>query len=409
MIGAFVSKGESMADLEAFRRDTHAWLVASAPRSMSTPLGEHEEPCWGGRRATYANPEVKQWLDVMAARGWTAPSWPREYGGGGLNRDEARVLAQEIAALRLRPPLVGFGLTMIGPTLLHLGSEELKRAHIPPIVRGEIRWCQGYSEPGSGSDLASLQTRAEVDGDDFIVTGQKIWTSYADQADWMFLLVRTDPNAPKHEGITFLLMDMASPGVSVKPITLISGYSPFCETFLDHVRVPRRQVLGTINQGWAVAKALLGHERSMIADIGKGLGGPSTERTAVELARAYVGESDGRIADALVRDRLAQVEMDQRCLDWTLARSRDNAKAGQAPGPESSIFKYYGTELNKRRRELKVSILGPQALGWEGDGFNSEELELTREWLRSRGNSIEGGTSEIQLNIIAKRVLGLPD
>jgi len=398
-----------MPDLEAFRRETRAWLEAEAPPSMRTPLAEHEEPCWGGRKATYPNPEVKQWLEVMAGRGWTAPSWPTEYGGGGLGREETRILAQEMAAMRLRPPLVGFGLAMIGPTLLQLGTPELKRAHLPPIVRGEIRWCQGYSEPGSGSDLASLQTRAVVDGDDFVVTGQKVWTSYADLADWMFLLVRTDPDAPKHLGITFVLMDMASPGVSVKPIKLISGYSPFCETFLDHVRVPRTQVLGQINQGWGVAKALLGHERTMIADIGKGFGGASTERGAVALARTYLGERDGRVADAVVRDRLAQIEMDQRSLDWTLARSRDEAKAGHAPGPETSIFKYYGTELNKRRRELKVSILGPHALGWEGDGFSPEELELTREWLRSRGNSIEGGTSEIQLNIIAKRVLGLPD
>jgi alkylation response protein AidB-like acyl-CoA dehydrogenase len=398
-----------MANLDTFRTETRAWLQANAPHSMATPLGEHEEPCWGGRKAVYPNPEVKQWLDVMAERGWTAPTWPTQYGGGGLSKEEARVLAQEIASLRLRPPLVGFGLTMIGPTLLQLGDEALKREHLPPIVRGEIRWCQGYSEPGSGSDLASLQTRAVVDGDDFIVTGQKIWTSYADQADWMFLLVRTDPAASKHEGITFLLMDMASAGVSVKPIKLISGYSPFCETFLDHVRVPRRQVLGELNKGWTVAKALLGHERTMIADIGKGFGGASAERGAVELARAYLGERDGRVADGIVRDRLAQLEMDQRCLDWTLTRSRDNAKSGHAPGPETSIFKYYGTELNKRRRELKVSILGPQALGWEGDAFTPEELELTREWLRSRGNSIEGGTSEIQLNIIAKRVLGLPD
>ena len=398
-----------MADLETFRRDTRAWLLANAPKSMFTPLAEHEEPCWGGRKATYPNPEVKQWLDVMAARGWTAPTWPREYGAGGLNRDEARVLSQEIAALRLRPPLIGFGLSMIGPTMLQLGTEELKRTHIPAIVRGEIRWCQGYSEPGSGSDLASLQTRAVVDGDDFVVTGQKIWTSYADQADWMFLLVRTDPDASKHEGITFLLMDMTSPGVSVKPIQLISGYSPFCETFLDHVRVPRRQVLGELNKGWGVAKALLGHERTMIADIGKGFGGASTERGAVELARAYLGERDGRVADSAVRDRLAQIEMDQRCLDWTLARARDTAKAGHAPGPETSIFKYYGTELNKRRRELRVLCAGFRGLGWEGAPFSAEELRATRDWLRSRANSIEGGTSEIQLNIIARRVLGLPD
>ncbi len=397
-----------MADLETFRRDTRAWLLANAPPSMCTPMRDGEEP-WGGRRATYANPEVRQWMEIMAARGWTAPTWPTAYGGGGLSAAEARVLAQEMAALRLRPPLIGFGLSMIGPTLLQLGTEALKRAHVPPIVRGEIRWCQGYSEPGAGSDLASVQTRAVIDGDDFVVTGQKVWTSYADQADWMFLLVRTDPDAPKHAGITFLLMDMASPGVSVKPIRLISGYSPFCETFLDHVRVPRDQVLGGINTGWGVAKALLGHERTMIADIGKGLGGPSAARGAAQLARDCIGLADGRLADAAVRHRLAQVEMDQRSLDWTLARARDSAKAGHAPGPETSIFKYYGTELNKRRRELMVSILGPQALGWEGDGFEEEELDITREWLRSRGNSIEGGTSEIQRNIIAKRVLGLPD
>ena len=398
-----------MTDLDTFRRDTRAWLEANAPASMRAPLGEHEEPCWGGRNPIFSSPDVKRWLEVMAARGWTAPTWPAAYGGGGLSRDEARVLAQEMAALRLRPPLVGFGLTMIGPTLLQIGTEELKRAHIPSIVRGEIRWCQGYSEPGSGSDLASLQTRAVVDGDDFVVTGQKVWTSYADQADWMFLLARTDPAASKHEGITFLLMDMRSPGVSVKPIKLISGSSPFCETFLDHVRVPRTQVLGELNKGWTVAKALLGHERTMIADIGKGFGGETKARTAVQLARDCVGERDGAIADAAIRDRLAQVEIDQRCLDWTLARSRDTAKAGHAPGAETSIFKYYGTELNKRRRELMVSILGPQALGWEGEGFDAEELAITRDWLRSRGNSIEGGTSEIQLNIIAKRVLGLPD
>jgi alkylation response protein AidB-like acyl-CoA dehydrogenase len=398
-----------MADLDSFRRDTRAWLEANAPASMRTPLGEHEEPSWGGRTPTFANADAQRWLEVMAARGWTAPTWPSAYGGGGLSKEEGRVLAQEMAALRLRPPLVGFGLTMIGPTLLQIGSEELKRAHLPAIVRGEIRWCQGYSEPGSGSDLASLQTRAVVDGDDFVVSGQKVWTSYADQADWMFLLVRTDPAASKHQGITFLLMDMRSPGVSVKPIKLISGYSPFCETFLDNVRVPRTQVLGELNQGWTVAKALLGHERTMIADIGKGFGGETKARTAVQLARDYLGERDGAIADPSIRHRLAQAEIDQRCLDWTLARSRDTAKAGHAPGPETSIFKYYGTELNKRRRELMISILGPQALGWEGDGFDAEELEITRDWLRSRGNSIEGGTSEIQLNIIAKRVLGLPD
>jgi alkylation response protein AidB-like acyl-CoA dehydrogenase len=394
-----------MADLEPFREDTRNWLIANAPPAMRTPVRTVDDLCWGGRKTPYPA-DVTRWLDVMAERGWTAPTWPTAYGGGGLNKAEAKILSQEMAKLGLRQPLVGFGLTMIGPLLLQEASEALKRTHLPPIIRGHIRWCQGYSEPGAGSDLAGLQTRAIVDGDDFIVTGQKIWTSYADKADWMFLLVRTDPNVRKQEGISFLLMDMDSPGVSVQPILLISGSSPFCETFLDNVRVPRSQVVGRVNGGWAVAKALLGHERTMIADIFKDRvpGNP-----LLDVARRYLPADGERIGDAALRDRIAQVEMDQACLDLTLKRSQDGMKAGHKPGPETSIFKYYGTETNMRRRELMISIAGPQALGWDGAGFDERELTLTRDWLRSRGNSIEGGTSEIQLNIIAKRVLGLPD
>ncbi len=393
-----------MAELETFREETRRWLTAEAPDSMRTPAAA-EDLCWGGRKTQYPA-DVKRWLELMAERGWTAPTWPRAYGGGGLSRGEAKILAEEMAKLRLRPPLVGFGLTMIGPLLLQEGSEELKKEHLPPIVRGEIRWCQGYSEPGAGSDLAGLQTKAVRDGDDFVLNGQKVWTSYADKADWMFILVRTDFEAKKQEGITFLLMDMTTPGVSVRPIPLISGSSPFCETFLADVRVPARNVVGRINAGWTMAKALLGHERTMIADVFKER---DDARRLVEMARRYLGEEDGRLADAVVRDRVAQLELDQACLDLTLARSRDNAKAGHKPGAETSIFKLYGTELNQRRRSLMVEIAGPQALGWEGPGFDAEELKLTRDWLRSRGNTIEGGTSEIQLNIIAKRVLGLPD
>jgi len=394
-----------MQDLEQFREATRTWLLANAPQSMFAPVRSTEDLCWGGRKTKYPA-DVQRWLNVMAERGWTAPTWPREYGGGSLGKAEAKVLSQEIAKLRLRAPLVGFGLTMIGPLLLQEANEELKRIHLPPIVRGEVRWCQGYSEPGAGSDLAGLQTRAVLDGDDFIITGQKIWTSYADKADWMFLLVRTDPNARKQDGITFILLDMGSPGVSVKPIRLISGASPFCETFLDGVRVPRSQVVGQVNGGWAIAKALLGHERTMIADAFKDLvpGNP-----LLDAARRYLPASEGRISDPILRDRIVQAEMDQKCLDLTLKRSQDNTRAGHKPGPEASIVKYYGTEANMRRRELMVSIAGPQGLGWEGCSFEAEDLSLTRDWLRSRGNSIEGGTSEIQLNIIAKRVLGLPD
>ena len=394
-----------MADLEAFRADVRRWLQGNAPASMSTPLTNPDDVCWGGRKTKYPD-DVRRWLAVMAERGWTAPTWPRDYGGGGLSKQEAKVLAEEMAKLHLRTPLTGFGLSMIGPLLLQEGSEELKREHLPKIVRGEIRWCQGYSEPGSGSDLASLQTKAVRDGDEFVLNGQKVWTSYADKSDWMFILVRTDFEAAKHAGITFLLMDLEAPGVTVRPIKLISGSSPFCETFLSDVRVPVRNVVGKVNGGWLLAKALLGHERTMIADVFKER---DDARRLVALARKHVGESGGRVADAVVRDRIAQVEMDQACLDLTLDRARDNAKAGHKPGPESSIFKLYGTELNQRRRALMMDILGPQGLGWEGAGFEDRELKVTRDWLRSRGNTIEGGTSEIQLNIIAKRVLGLPD
>jgi alkylation response protein AidB-like acyl-CoA dehydrogenase len=393
-----------MADLESFREETRSWLLANAPASMRRPAKTSDELCWGGKTASYP-PEVLRWLHVNVERGWTAPTWPREYGGGGLSREEAKVLAEEMAALSLRGPLFGFGLAMIGPLLLQEGSEALRREHLPSIVRGEIRWCQGYSEPGAGSDLASLKTRADRDGDVYVLNGSKIWTSYAEKADWMFILVRTDPTARKQDGITFLLMDMTTPGVTVRPIRLISGASPFCETFLSDVRVPVKNVVGDENRGWAMARALLAHERTMIGDLFKERDDAARLVTA---AREHLGDDGGRIADALVRDRIAALEIDQLCLDLTMDRARSGVKAGHKPGHESSIFKLVGTELNQQRRDLLCSILGPQALGWEGAGFEPDELKATRDWLRSRGNTIEGGTSEIQLNIIAKRVLALP-
>jgi alkylation response protein AidB-like acyl-CoA dehydrogenase len=398
-----------MADLESFREDTRKWLLDTAPPSMRTPTTA-ENACWGGKKETL-EPDVKRWLDANAERGWTAPTWPRIYGGGGLSKAEAKVLAEEMASLGLRAPLVGFGLSMIGPLLLQEASEDLRKEHLPPIVRGEIRWCQGYSEPGAGSDLASLQTKAVREGDVYVLDGSKIWTSYAEKADWMFILVRTDPQAKKQHGITFLLMDMATPGVTVRPIRLISGASPFCETFLTGVRVPARNIVGHENQGWAIARALLAHERTMIGDIFKVQGDADK---LVSAAREHLGDDGGRIADAITRDRIAALEMDQECLDLAMQRAKDSAKAGHKPGHESSIFKLVGTELNQRRRDLMCAILGAQALGWEEppgalEGFEPDELKATRDWLRSRGNTIEGGTTEIQLDIISKRVLGLPD
>jgi alkylation response protein AidB-like acyl-CoA dehydrogenase len=401
-----------MSDLEAFRSETRQWLEANAPKSLFGMSFDNTELSWGGRRARFASPDMKTWLDVMGKQGWTAPEWPSEYGGGGLSNGEAKVLREEMVALRLPPALIGFGLTMIGPTLLRFGTEVQKKEHLPKICRGEIRWCQGYSEPGAGSDLASLQMKAERDGNDFLLTGTKVWTSYADEADWIFCLVRTDRDVKKQEGITFILVDMETEGVSVSPILLISGKSPFCETHLDRVRVPVDNVISEINAGWTVAKALLGHERSMIADTfgGGTKGGKSGRRSRiVEMAGRYIGERDGQLRDPVLRDEVARNEMETKAFGLTVQRSRDAAKAGQQPGPESSMFKIAATELNQRRMELMVRIAGPQALGWEGPGFDDEEIDLTRDWLRSRGNSIEGGTSEVQLNIIAKHVLGLPD
>jgi alkylation response protein AidB-like acyl-CoA dehydrogenase len=400
-----------MADIETFRAETRSWLEANAPKSL-WGLGNRdlEAYSWGGRNATFATPDHKVWLEVMAEKQWTAPTWPVEYGGGGLSKAEARVLAQEMSRLELPAPVDGFGFTMIGPVLLQYGTEEQKKTHLTRICRGEIRWCQGYSEPGAGSDLASLQTKAVRDGDDFIINGQKVWTSYANHSDWIFALVRTDPEAKKQEGITFILIDMETPGVSVSPIQLISGKSPFCETLFENVRVPMDNVVHKIDAGWTVAKALLGHERTMVAKVFGGGRESKGRGRLVEIAAKYLGEeANGRIADPLFRSEIAQSEMDGIAFRYASQRMSDQAKAGHQPGAESSMFKIVGTENNMRRSELEVRIGGPQALGWEGPGFEQEEIDRTRAWLRTRGNSLEGGSSEIQLNIIAKHVLGLPD
>ena len=399
------ASGPASSDLTVFREGIRKWLVKNCPPSMRSPMKEDDE-VWGGRRAVFDHPDQKVWLERMAARGFTAPTWPRTYGGGGLTVDEARVLSEEMRALGCRRPLKSFGVWMLGPVLLEFGSEAQKMEHIPPIVRGEIRWCQGYSEPGAGSDLAGLSMRATKDGDTYVVSGHKIWTSHADKSDWMFCLVRTDFDAPKHAGISFLLVDMASPGISARPIRLISGQSPFCETFFDEVRVPAKNLVGAPGSGWTIAKRLLQHERALISEMRDHV--PDHE-TLESVARRYVGPSEGPLDDRALRDRIVQANMDFYCNRITLRRSAESAEAGQGPGPESSMFKLYGTELNQRRRELMVEILGYQGIGWEGPGFDESEIARTRAWLRSRANSIEGGTSEIQLNIIAKRVLGLPD
>jgi alkylation response protein AidB-like acyl-CoA dehydrogenase len=398
-----------MGDLESFRAETRAWLESNCPPSMRgeapNVVEDGAEVVWGGRRAVYKNQDAKLWLDRMAERGWTAPTWPKEHGGSELTADEARILAQEMARIRARPPLFSFGLWMLGPVLLEYATEEQKREHLPKIARGEIRWCQGYSEPGAGSDLASLRTRCEDKGDHFLINGQKIWTSYADQADWIFCLVRTD-TTKKHEGISFILFDMATPGVDARPIKLISGSSPFCETFFADVKVPKGNLVGRLNGGWDIAKRLLQYERQNISSGGFG-GGAGIELE--DIAKSHAGENDGKIADPDLRARIAAHRMEARAFALTVRRLQEEARHSKGPSPAVSIIKYEAAKLNQDRCELMIEALGLRALGWQGEEFIPSERAATRSWLRSKGNSIEGGTSEVNLNVVAKRVLGLLD
>ncbi|RKR02708.1 acyl-CoA dehydrogenase family protein [Maricaulis maris] len=386
-----------MSDLESFREEVRDWLDANCPAEMRRPMASENDAVWGGKKTKYSEPQ-QLWLDRMASKGWTVPEWPTEYGGGGLDKAEAKVLRQEMQRIKARSPLQSFGIWMLGPALLKYGTHEQKLEHLPKIARGEIRWAQGYSEPNAGSDLAALMTKCEDKGDHYLINGQKIWTSYADQADWIFALVRTDFEAKKHEGISFILVDMDQPGVTTKPIKLISGKSPFCETFFDDARAEKHNVVGELNKGWTVAKYLLTHEREMIGGMGSG-----AMRPAGDVAVQMLGKDEhGRLADPLLRTDIVRLEIDGLAFMSTMERVSDEAKAGQGMGANSSVLKYYGTELNKRRLELMMDSVGQDGLEWGVDD------DVAANWLRTKGNSIEGGTSEVQLNIISKRILELP-
>jgi alkylation response protein AidB-like acyl-CoA dehydrogenase len=322
-----------------------------------------------------------------------------------LSVEEAKILTEEMRSIKAPLPLVGMGTAMIGPTLLELGDDDQKARHLPKIASGEIRWCQGYSEPGAGSDLASLQTKAVVDGDDYIVNGSKIWTSGAELADWIFCLVRTDAKASKHEGISFILFSMDAPGVTVKPIELIAGSSPFCETFFDDVHALRADRIGTENRGWSIAKRLLQHERLSIG----GASTPDPSNRLSNIAKEYIGVVNNRIADSSLRDSIINYEMGSRAFKLTTQRSAQENAKGESITFATSMFKYYSTELTCSEDELKLKVMGTRSLGWEGDSFSSREITATRRWLFDKALTIAGGSSEVQLNIIAKRVLGLPD
>lgn len=391
-----------MSDLENFRAETRAWLEANCPAEMREPVRDEKDVYWGGRNAQFKNDAQRRWFEACRDKGYTVPAWPKEYGGAGLTPPQAKVLREEMARIGARSPLSSFGIWMLGPALLHFGTGGQKQRFLNEIARGEIRWCQGYSEPGSGSDLVSMQTFGEDRGDHWVVNGQKIWTSYADEADWIFCLVRTD-KANKYQGITFMLFDMAGEGVSTKPIKLISGNSPFCETFFDDVKVPKSYgedvpaYVGEVNRGWDVAKYLLGHEREMIS------GADGGERTAA--IGAAMKRSAGDL-DPLLRAELAQFDVDALAYACMGEKFLDEIKVGKAHPAQPNMMKYAGTELNKRRYELMMAAGGSRALEWESAATGGGKT--ARGWLRTKANSIEGGTSEVMLNVVAKRILELP-
>jgi alkylation response protein AidB-like acyl-CoA dehydrogenase len=387
---------------DTFRTEVREFVEANCPQSMRNQVVHFENAY-----EVYNTDDARQWRDKMAERGWTAPTWPKEYGGGGLDYEENRTLQEQMAAIKALPPLAGMGIAMIGPTLLEFGTEEQRQRHIPKIVAGEVRWCQGYSEPGSGSDLASLQTKAVLEGDHFIINGQKIWTSGAQHADWMFALVRTDPDAAKHDGISFVLLNMDQPGVTIKPIQLISGTSPFCETFFDDAAARRDDLVGELNKGWTVGKRLLQYERSASSTRSKKKGKPANVYATI--AKEYLGEEAGKVSDPIAREKIIQQTMSEDSLKLTIERVTEEAKSGKAPGAATSIFKLVGSTLSKEGSQLKSELRGTSGLGWVGEGFTESELTATEDWLRDRAVTIYGGTNEVQMNIISKRVLGLPD
>ena len=389
----------------AFRTEAREWLEANCPKSLRGADNSMATVEGGGEPT--ADEEV--WRKAVAEKGWGVPTWPKQYGGGGLSRAEARVLAEEMGRIGAYNPIGGMGVMMFGPTLLEYGTEEQKQEHIPPIARGEIRWCQGYSEPGAGSDLASLQTFAEDKGDHYVVNGQKTWTSGGQWADKCFAIVRTD-KTKKHEGITFVLIDMKDPGVEVRPIKLISGQSPFCETFFNDVKVPKSDVVGQPGQGWTIGKRLLQHERNSLSGGGGSAGRMNAGKGVADLAKEYRGtDEQGRLSDSDLRMRLVRHEMDSRAFALTLRRAALEAKSNQGPSAATSIMKNVSARITQDRAELSIEVMGMQGLGWEGEGFTEAELAQTRSWLWGKAVSIYGGSTEIQNNIISKRILGMLD
>lgn len=394
-----------MSSLETFRTQARAWLEANCPASLRGPAAAGEL-VWGGSRIEFDNEDQRLWFERMRDRNWFCPAWPEAYGGGGLAPEEVAVLEQELKRLRCRPPQINLGIWMLGPVLLEYGTEEQKQRLLTPMTRGEVRWCQGFSEPNAGSDLANIRTTARDQGDHFVVDGSKIWTSYGDQSDWMYALVRTDNSGSKQAGISLLVLDMHAEGVQARPIDLISGKSSFCEVFFDSVKVSKDNLIGPLNGGWTLAKKLLQHERSAMSKFGEF--SLPTHFDLMAILRDYLPVAK-TVSEVVLEARAQACALDEQAYNLTVQRMGEAARAGQDVGGIASIMKLVHTEQEKTKFEILVDAMGHRALGWDGDEFSSQELAISKAWLLSYTQTIAGGSSEVQLNVIAKRVLQLPD
>jgi|TARA_B110000495_G_C23038680_1_gene621519 acyl-CoA dehydrogenase len=395
-----------METTEKFRLDTRDWLIANCPESQRQPIVKDQQ-IWGGRRRSFYSDDAKLWFERMRDRGWTAPSWPIQYGGGGMSPEQAKILDQEMKTLGCRPALYDIGLWMFGPALLEYGTDEQKQEHIPKIVRGEIRWAQGYSEPSAGSDLASLKTRADDKGDHFLVNGTKMWTTQGDKSDWIFCLVRTDNDAPKQQGISFLLIDMATEGVLARPMKLINGDLEFCQTFFDDVKVPKNNLVGKLNEGWSVAKALLKYERNMMSIMSSIV--EKEEGDIVAIAKHYVGlDGSGKLANNSLRSQLTEHLMRAQGDALNALRLYQQHKGGVVDRGLGLTMKYLSTSEQQHKDELLLAIMGNRGLSWHDQTFSKSEKKTVKNWAYNKAHTIAGGTSEIQLNIIAKKALQLP-
>ena len=384
---------------QAFRTEVRTWLEANkkfAP-PPSNIMADEGEGDWEAR---------VNWHKKLNAGGWVAVNWPKEYGGRGATVMQRLIYREELSRLGLNEPMIGMGINLIGPTLIHWGTEEQKKNHIPKILKAEEVWCQGYSEPGAGSDLASVQTRAVDDGDDFVVNGQKTWTSIAQHADMIFALVRTDPAAPKHKGISYLLIDMHSPGVTVRPLVQMTGGKGFNEVFFEDVRVPKKNIVGERNNGWQVAMTTLMFERG--GGGGEGMMGEVYELARLARRIPRSGNGSTAWADSSVRQKVAEFAAEAQALRYTGYRQLTRQLKGLPPGPEGSMMKLCGTELALKIAIYAMELLGPYSQLEFNAPFAVDKGKWSFRMLAARGPTIYAGTNQIQHNIIGERVLGLP-